>query len=156
MSFSSAITAIYQDTKLLTLREPNSPWEIPLFSLREQTVDDEDLSPNSFSTTSSATASEDDIGDAVTTSLIGNCTINQFQHRVVVLPPKEAQPGWLDLSKDYNVKCVETYGSALVSDEKCLRGGTNKSGRMLEGEAETPHPREKLPPPCECTVPAPL
>lgn len=55
------------------------------------------------------------VDDTAMHSVIGNCTIAQFEHRTVLLPPKEDQPGWLDLTKDYNSKCVETYGAAMVS-----------------------------------------
>lgn len=124
-----AISATSQEPfKLFSVREQSNLWEIPPFSIKSEAIKEEGQLSAVLSTKRSSTEAFNkstrtekldqqlgfESGDTMM-SHIGNCTIDQFEHRVVVLPTKEAQTGWLDTSKDYNAMCVETYGAAMVS-----------------------------------------
>ena len=155
---STTVTiALKAHARALPASEAVSLWEVPLPSvmpaaeagdggsavtaalhlnsliMSDEESDQADSSTNSFTISTRLHENYDDIA---------NCTLSQFEHRVVMLPSKpqalllpagEATPPvapapWLDLDKDYNRVCFETYGSALAAGDSASYCLLHQSG----------------------------
>ena len=142
ISLIKATASPSQDTNLWEVHPLTDLSAVLIKSLAAAASDDGEHPINGYSSTDSFTIPTElnQQGQPDEDESLGNCTISQFEHRIVELPPKEAQTGWLDTTKAYNRVCVETYGAALGSGDTasyCLL--RESGGKGLEASTVALH-----------------